>query len=135
MSVLQFDWEAVAHGSITAVLGQNERAMSDGSLAWNALAFVVDDRAVVLTVNADNDEIAVAHEAVPEGNAWRPAESLSDLVGQPLGWSWVGFNHRGYADSFTLALGNAVPNALQPRLMFLGEGAALSCFEVTSRRS
>lgn len=134
MSVLQFDWEAVAHGSISAVLGRNERALADGSLAWDALAFVIGDRAVVLKVNADTDEILVAHEATPKPDDWQAVAPLADVIGKPLGWSWVGFNHRGYPDSFGLALGDVVPDALQPRLMFLSEGAALSCFDLTPRR-
>ena len=132
---LQFDWETVTHRPISAIAGQNERAMSDGSPSWGALAFSVGDRAVVLTVNADTDEIIAAHEPMPEGDGWHPVAALDHVVGQSFGWSWVGTNYRGYADSFTLALGDVVPDALQPRLMFLGEASRLSCFEVTPARA
>jgi hypothetical protein len=100
----------------------------------DAVAFVLGERAVVLKATGDTDEISVAHEATPEGDGWQSVVSLADVIGNPLGWSWVGFNYRGYADSFTLALGDLVPDALQPRLMFVSEGAALTCFEVTPRR-
>jgi hypothetical protein len=131
MSVLQFDWEAIAHQRVLSVVGRNERRMSDGSLAWDALAFVVGDSAVVLTVTADTDEIAVGHEPAPRG--WNEATTLREVIGKPLGWCWVGVNYRGYRDSFTLAFGDALPDALQPRLTFMGEGASLSCFDVTPR--
>jgi hypothetical protein len=92
--------------------------MSDGSLAWDALAFVVGDDAVVLTVTA----------------GCTPVRALGDVVGKPLGWCWVATSYRGYQDSFTLALGDVVPDALQPRLTFLGKGSSLSCFGLAPRR-
>ena len=132
---LQFDWEQVTHRPISALVGQNERAMSDGSTAWDALAFCVGDHAVVLTVNPDTDEIIVAHETMPEGDGWQPVTLLSHVVGKSFGWSWIGTNHRGYTDSFMLALGEEVPDALEPRLMFLCEASSLTCFDVTIARA
>lgn len=67
MSVLRFDWEVVAEKPVSAVVGSNERRTDDGSLAWDALAFVLGGNAVVLTVNPDTDEIAVAHESIANG--------------------------------------------------------------------
>ena len=93
MSVLQFDWETVAHKKVQSVVGRNERRMSDGSFAWDALAFVVDDGAVVLTVTADTDEIVVGHELAPQG--WDETAGLREAIGKPLGWCWVGVNYRG----------------------------------------
>jgi hypothetical protein len=89
---------------------------------------------VVLTVNVSDDQIIVGRGAMPEGNGWLPVASLAHIVGKSFGWSWVGINHRGYADSFTLALGDVVPDALQPRLTFLSEASRLSCFEVAPVR-
>lgn len=133
MSALSFDWEDVSHEQVLAVAGRSERRMNDGSLAWDALAFKFGASAVVLTVTADTDEIVVAHEAAPEGEDWKPVTALADAIGTPLGWCWVGTNHRGYRDSFTLALGDVVPNALQPRFTFLAEGSALTCFDLKPR--
>src|SRR5690348_11533929 len=133
MSILKFDWEAVTEQPIAYIVGRGERQMSDGSLAWDALAFVLGDSAVVLTVNTDTDEIVVAHESTPRSESWIAVAALSDAVGKPLGWCWVGTNYRGSRDSFTLAFGDEVPDALQPRLTFLGEGSSLSCFEMTPR--
>ena len=132
---LQFEWDSVTHLAISAIAGQNERETNDGSLSWDALAFGLGDRAVVLTINADTDEIMVSHETMPEGDEWHPVAALAHIVGQSLGWSWIGTNYRGYTDSFTLGLGDVVPDALQPRLMFLGEASSLSCFEVTPARA
>lgn len=135
MSELQFDWETVTHKSVLAVMGRNERRMSDGSLAWGALAFTVGEDAVVLTVTADTDEIVVSHEPAPDSADWVVVPALADAVGKPLGWCWVAMNYRGYRDSFTLALGDVVPDALTPRLTFLAEARSLSCFDLTSRKA
>lgn len=133
MSDLGFDWEAVVHRPVTAVVGRNEREMSNGSLAWDALALAVGNEAVVLTVTDDTDEIVVANEPAPNDEGWNVVTALGDAVGKPLGWCWVGMNYRGYRDSFTLAFGDGVPDALQPRFMFLAEGSSLSCFDVKPR--
>ena len=132
MSELQFDWEVVAQRPVLAVVGRNERRMSDGSVTWDALAFAVGDDAVVLTVTADTDEIVVAHEPTPEGQGWIAVSTLGMAVGKPLGWCWVGTNYRGYHDSFTLALGEGLL-ALHPRLTLLAEGSSLFCFDLTLR--
>jgi hypothetical protein len=131
MSDLGFDWESVVHKPVMAVVGRNERRMSDGSFAWDALAFAVGDVAVVLTVTADTDEIEVAHETVPTGGGWQAVAGLGCAVGKSIGWCWVATNYRGYRDSFTLALGDVVPDALEPRLTFLAEGSSLHCFKLT----
>lgn len=135
MSGLQFDWEAVAHKAVLQVMGRNERRMSDGSLSWDALALTVGDDAVVLTVTADTDEIVVCHEPVPRGEDWLVVSALADAVGKRLGWCWVATNYLGYRDSFTLALGDVAPDALEPRLTFLAEACSLSCFDLTPRNA
>ena|SRR5690349_378374 len=93
------------------------------------------DRAVVLTVNVDTDEIAVVDEPTPDGEAWVTVAALEDAIGKPLGWCWVGTNYRGYNDTFTIAFGDEVPDALQPRWTFLGEGSSLSCFEMVPTKA
>ena len=135
MSDLKFDWETVADKPVLTVTGRNQRRMDDGSLAWDALAFRVGVDAVVMTVTADSDEIIVSHEPAPDGEGWDAIPTLADAVGKPLGWCWIGTNYRGYRDSFTLAFGNVVPDALQPRLTFLAEACSLSCFDLTARKA
>jgi hypothetical protein len=130
MSGLQFDWEAVAHKPVLAVLGVNERRMSGGALAWDALALALGETAVVLRVINDTDEFVVSHEPAPDGESWVGTLAFEDAIGKPLGWCWVGTNYLGYRDSFTLALGDVVPDALQPRLTFLAEASSLSCFDL-----
>lgn len=128
---LQFDWEMVSRQPVSAIRARNEQTTSGGALTWDAIAFVMGNRAVVLTVNADNDGIKIAHEVAPADDAWLPVASLSHVVGQTFGWCWLGTNYRGYHDTFILALGDVVPSALEPRLMFLGEASLLSCFDIT----
>lgn len=135
MSDLSFDWEAVAHKSVSAIIGRNERRMSDGTLRWDALALTFGDDAVVLNVTADTDEIVVSHEPTPDAKGWVGVSALTNMLGKPLGWCWMGTNYLGYCDSFTLAFGDVVADALQPRLTFLAEGCSLSCFDVRPRNS
>jgi hypothetical protein len=96
-----------------------------------ALALVIGHDGVVLTVTADTDEIVVAHEPAPEAQDWEAVPALKCAVGKTLGWCWVGTNYLGYRDSFILALGDVVPDALKPRLAFLGEACSISCFDLT----
>lgn len=132
---LQFDWDAVALKAVLQVIGRNERSMSDGSLAWDALALAVGQGADILTVTADTDEIVVTHEPAPHGEDWVVVPALADAVGKMLGWCWVATNYRGYRDSFTVALGDAVPVAVEPRLTFLAVASSLSCFDLTPRNA
>lgn len=133
MSMLRFDWESVLDEVVAAILARGERPMSDASLRWDALALVIGSGAIVLSVTADTDEIVATHQAAPPGRGWDRVAGLADMLGRPLGWCWVGENYRGYRDSFTLALGDVVPDALQPRLTFVAEGGGLCCFDVTPR--
>lgn len=135
MSGLSFDWEAVAHKPVIAVLAMHERRMSDGSLAWNALALALGDDAVVLTVTAETDEFVISHQPAPDREGWAVVPALADVVGKPLGWCWVGTNYLGYRDSFTVAFGDIVPDALQPRLTFLAEASSFSCFDLMRRNA
>jgi len=133
MTGLSFDWEAAARRPVLAVTGCNQRRMNDGSLAWDALALVLGDDAITLTASQDSDEIVLAHTSEPRDASWNAVPALADLVGKPLGWCWLGRNSRGYQDTFTIALGEAVPDALQPRIAFLAEGSSLSCFDLAPR--
>ncbi len=66
----------------------------------------------------------------PSGEGWEPISSFSFAQGQPLGWCWVGINSQGYKDSFTLAFGDVVPLALQPRCTFVAEASSLICYDL-----
>ncbi len=57
-----------------------------------------------------------------------------------LGGSWVCIDHRGYKDAFIVALTDVYDEpitgaAMEPRLMFIGDGAGLSCKEITPYRA
>ena len=131
MAAVNFDWELVSGSRVLAVMGRNERRMSGASLAWDEVAIVLGENAVVLSVNYDTDEVVVDLSAVPASDDWQEVSSLQRLVAKPLGWCWVVTNYRGYSDGFILALGDVLPEALEPKLMFLGEGSALTCFQMT----
>ena len=116
-TMLQFDYDEVHGQRATAVLGQR-----DGAAGWQRIAIVLKDRALMLRVDADTDEIVVDLEAAPETiMGWLAIDDLSDFVGSELGWCWVGRNYLGYLDMFTLSF-----SGLEPQVCFTGEGATIS---------
>ena len=131
---LQFDWEKAMDAPIRAVLCREQRVMNDNSLAWDAIAFVIKDRAIVLTVNEDTDEVVVSFQNASATEDWNDVPSLSYAIGRTFGWCWNGSNYRGYDDTFIVAFGDVVPDALRPHWMFLGEGSSLICFELRLHR-
>jgi hypothetical protein len=132
-TVLHFDWDDVRDQSVSTILGLNGRFMDDGTASWDSIAFCIGQSAIILTVEPDTDQIMVTHEAPPAGNAWKHISSFDFAIAKPLGWCWVGINSQGYKDSFTIAFGDVVPDALQPRCMFLAEASSLSCFDLVQR--
>jgi len=131
----RFDWDEVAHSRISDVLGLNADIMDDGTARWEAVAICLDSTAVVVTVEPDTDQIIISREASPTGDGWERILSFEFAVSQPLGWSWIGINSQGYKDSFTIALGDVVPDALQPRCTLLAEASSLICFDLIPRRA
>jgi len=116
-TMLQFDYDQ-AHGhAAIAVLGRR-----DGAVGWQSIAIVIDDRALMLRVHPDTDEIAVALEAAPDVHSgWLAVTELSDFVGSVVGWCWVGRNYLGYLDMFTLSF-----SGLVPQVCFTGEAATIT---------
>ena len=131
----RFDWDEVAHGTITEVLGLNADIMDDGAARWEAVAICLGSTAVMVTVEPDTDQIIVTREVPPAGDGWALIPSFELAVSKPLGWSWIGINSQGYKDSFTIALGDVVPDALQPRCTFLAEASSLICFDLVPHRA
>jgi len=130
----RFNWNDVLSSTISDVLGLNAEIMEDGAARWEAVAFCLDSTAVMVAVEPDTDEVVISHEAPPVGDGWARIPSLEVAVSQPLGWSWLGINSQGYKDSFTIALGDVVPDALQPRFTLLAEASSLICFDLTPHR-
>ena len=128
-TMLQFDWDEVHGSSVLAIVGEAHPGIVDDGLTWRAVALVLGAKAVILTVNDDTCEIIVSLADAEEvrSEAWHPIAGLQFLVGEDLAWCWIGRNYRGYLDGFTLAFGAVVPEALEPRVMFVGEGIGLSC--------
>lgn len=116
-TMLQFDYDEV-HGQIaTALVGRR-----DGAAGWQDVAVVIRDRAVMLRVDVDTDEIAVKLEVAPDvDDGWQAIPELSNYVGTELGWCWVGRNYRGYLDMFTLSF-----SGLTPQVCFIVEAATIS---------
>jgi len=133
--LLQFDWKEAQGVPVRAILGKEQRARDDQSVEWQAIAFVIGERAVVLTVNHDTDEIVVSLQSASSATDWDDVPSLSGAIGRTFGWCWVGSNYKGYDDTFTVAFGDVVPDALEPRWMFLGEASRLTRLELTPHRA
>lgn len=132
---LRFDWDDVRDDRVTGILGQSARRMDDGSASWDAVAICIGRRAILLSVEADTDQIEISLVEDPPGHGWKPIPSFLFAHGQRLGWCWVGTNSQGYKDSFTLAFGEVVPLALEPRCTFVAAASTLLCYDLTPRRS
>ena len=130
-TMLQFDWEDVEGATITAVLAEGARSVSDGSLMCAEIGLVVGAKVVVIRVNDDTDELIVTHQDfATSGTAWQPLDQLEELVSRTLGWCWIGRNYRGYLDTFTLAL-----DGIDPAYSFTGLASSIQCARVTPIRA
>lgn len=132
MAFLDFDWELVSGRHVVAFMGRNERRMDHAGVVWDELAIVLGENAVILSVNDDTDEITVTLCSMPSGNDWLKVEPLSRYATKKLGWCWEITNYRGYSDGFIVAFGDVLPDAIEPKLTFLGEGSAIACFQMTA---
>lgn len=129
----RFDWEEVLGAVVTDILGLNSQIMNDGSEHWDAVAICLGEKAVLLTVDWDTDQVIASHGDMPSGAGWAAIPSFGFAMDQPLGWSWVGINYLGYKDCFSIAFGNDLSTALAPRCMFIAAGSSLSCLDLTPR--
>jgi hypothetical protein len=129
----RFDWEEVLGAVVTDILGLNSQIMNDGSEHWDAVAIRIGEKAVLLTVDWDTDQVIASHEDTPSGAGWAPIASFGFARGQPLAWSWVGINYLGYKDCFSVAFGDDLSTALTPRCMFIAAASSLSCLDLKIR--
>jgi hypothetical protein len=131
-TALQFDWHGIFCMAVTDVFGMNASQLNDGSASWDAVAICLGDKAVLITVDDDTDQILVDYAPLPTGGGWQSISSLAFARGQALGWCWVGINSQGYKDSFTVAFAGDEPTALTPRCMFIAEASKLLCFDLVA---
>ena len=123
--MLQFDYEEVDGHLVTAVLGRRAT-----SVDWWAIAVVMTDRAVVLRVDPDTDEVIVTLEKFPHpADGWDNVTVLDYAIGSALGWCWIGRNYRGYLDMFTLSL-----SGLEPQICFVAEASTLKIKHIRADR-
>jgi hypothetical protein len=132
--ILRFDWEQVLHTPVLSVLGCAHPETPD---QWESIAFVLDDTAVILSIDFDTDQLSIVNQPLEtaEGAKWVALDDLRSAVGLPLGWCWEVRNYRGYLDGFLLAFGDVVPSALQPNCMFLGEASQISILKFAEMRA
>lgn len=119
-TMLLFDYEKARAQVVTAVLG-----LEDGPAGWQSIAIVTSERAILIRLDADTDELTVSSEPAPDvGKGWSPIDALASAIRSELGWCWVGRNYLGYLDMFTLSF-----SGLEPQVCFVGEAS-----NVTVRR-
>lgn len=127
-TMLQFDWDEVDGELIAAVVAKGARGLSDGSLSCDEVAFVLGERAVVLRVNDDTDEVIVSLESIKaEASDWKPLDQIGEIVSHRIGWCWIGRNYLGYLDMFTIAV-----DGLDPAYSFIGIASTLQCTRIVS---
>lgn len=112
--MLQFDYEDVHERTVSGVVGRR-----DGPTGWNSIAFVIENRAVVLRADPNTDEVVVTLEDASNLQSdWIEVAETAVAVGSALGWCWIGRNYRGYLDMFTLSF-----SGIDPQICFLGEAS------------
>ena len=124
-TMLQFDYEEVLAQTVTAVLG-----LGDGSAGWQSIAIVTSERALLIRVDADTDELTVNLEPAPAvSEHWQSVELIADAVGLELGWCWIACNYLGYLDMFTISF-----SGLEPQVCFVGEAAKVIVRRIAAAR-
>lgn len=127
---VRFDWDTLPQIAVTEILGLEPRTMSNGSMHWDAVAICLGEKAVVITVDMDTDQVWVDLQACPEGPGWEAVPTLAFAVGKTLGWYWVGINSQGYKDSFSMDFSD---EGLTPRCMFVA-ASGLQCFDLSPHK-
>lgn len=116
-TMLQFDYEDALGQTVTALLGKR-----DGPAGWMSIAVVIGERALLLQVDPDTDEISVGLEDAPNSkDGWVSVPGLDYAIGSALGWCWIGRNYLGYLDMLTLSF-----SGLDPQVCFICEAASLN---------
>lgn len=124
-TMLQFDYEEVHGRTVSMVMGRRH-----GPAGWDSIAFVVEDRAVVLRVDPDTDEIVVTLEGASNfAIGWNEVAEIAYAIGSALGWCWIGRNYLGYLDMFTLSF-----SGIDPQICFLGEASTLTIKHIIASR-
>ena len=117
-SMLQFDWSLVEDRTIAAIYGEHHAGHG-----WWSIAICVGDRAVILRVDEDTDQIIVTYEFQPQpGEVWKPIAYFDDWIGKRLSWCWVSRNSQGYLDMFTISLSD-----IDPAFAFVAAASSLTC--------
>lgn len=115
--MLQFDYEEVNGQNVSGVVGCRA-----GLTDWWTIAFLIEDRAVVLRVDPDTDEVIVTLEEAPDlARDWDDVAELAPTIGSALGWCWIGRNYLGYLDMFMLSF-----SGLEPQVCFVAAASTLT---------
>ncbi|WP_267396730.1 MULTISPECIES: DUF6334 family protein [unclassified Sphingomonas] len=124
-TMLQFDYKDVHGRTVSGVVGRR-----DGHAGWGSIAFVIDNRAVVLRVDPNTDEVVVTLEDASDlASDWIEVAEIANAIGSALGWCWIGRNYRGYLDMFTLSF-----SGIDPQICFLGEASTLTIKHIIGSR-
>lgn len=126
--MLRFDWDAVDDQPVKGVLGLPELGAGPG--CWNAVAILIGDGAIRVSVDQDTDQLLITHGPfnVKPDEVWLPVKALSFAVGRKMGWCWKAANAHGYLDVFLVAFG---PEALTPACLFLGEASNVKLMNIS----
>ena len=111
------DYDAIHGLPVSSILGTGAQILTDGSTSFEEIAFIAGDKALVVSVNQDTDEIILRVEHAPSfltDNAagWENCELLREYIGRELGWAWTAINCKGYADTLILSFAGIEPEVL-----------------------
>jgi hypothetical protein len=124
-TMLQFDYEEVHGRTVSAVVGRR-----DGPAGWVSIAIVIENRAVVLRVDPNTDEVVVDLEDASDlASDWVEVAEIAHAIGSELGWCWIGRNYLGYLDMFTLSF-----RGIDPQICFIGEASTITIKHIIASR-
>jgi hypothetical protein len=125
----QFDYELLNGQRVESIIGLG---VDSGKAGLNAeqVAICLERETLLISVNPSTDEIVLESSSdrdtlLGPARRWVSVASLSQYVGNELGWSWMARNYRGYSDLFILSF-----DVLTPQIAFCGAATSLWIYEM-----
>lgn len=133
MDVRQLYYDHVQWKRVLAVEADHEHPDFPERASFWSITFYVEGYRLLLTANADTDEIVLAVEPSAEPKTQpRLHPVLEGLIGREFGWIWYTTNVQGYDDMIVLAFDGPDGGAISPQFAFLVEASSIQILRLSS---
>lgn len=126
--MLDFDYELIQGQRLERALGRMPLAYDDGAVSFDNILLVLEKCSLLLSVDAETDELSIALEGALESNnseGWVRIKPLEGQIGSEIGWLWLAKNWMGYVDMVTLSF-----SGIEPDIAILGAASKLSLHRI-----